>query len=93
MNATIVGLAISSDVTEQLPQCVGLGLVRAIDPSKGMLYIITPVPQQTLEDVDLLLQGFIQIPTCFLKVPVFTVSFQNDCFSTRLARKFEIIGL
>lgn len=69
LNATIVGLAISSDVTEQLPQCVGLGLVRAIDPSKGMLYIITPVPQQTLEDVDLLLQGFIQIPTCFLKVP------------------------
>ncbi|KZV26532.1 hypothetical protein F511_18884 [Dorcoceras hygrometricum] len=69
LNATIVGLAISSSVNEQLPQCVGLGIVRAVDPSKDMLYILTPVPQQTMDDVDLLLQGFIQIPICFLKVP------------------------
>ncbi|KAL1531788.1 polynucleotide 5'-hydroxyl-kinase NOL9-like [Salvia divinorum] len=67
LNASIVGLAISS-VSKQLPQCVGLGIVRAIDTFKGLLYVITPVPPQILEDVDLLLQGFIQIPTSLLQV-------------------------
>lgn len=45
-----------------------LGIVRSIDTLKGLLYVITPVPQGTLEKVDLLLQGFIQIPTCLLQV-------------------------
>ncbi|XP_042002168.1 polynucleotide 5'-hydroxyl-kinase NOL9-like [Salvia splendens] len=67
LNATIVGMAISS-VSEQLPQCVGLGIVRAIDTVKGVLYVITPVPPHILEDVDLLLQGFIQIPISLLQV-------------------------
>ncbi|XP_041997864.1 polynucleotide 5'-hydroxyl-kinase NOL9-like [Salvia splendens] len=67
LNATIVGMAISS-VSEQLPQCVGLGIVRAVDTFKGVLYVITPVPPHILEDVDLLLQGFIQIPISLLQV-------------------------
>ncbi|KAL3618004.1 hypothetical protein CASFOL_038325 [Castilleja foliolosa] len=67
LNASIVGLAVSS-VSEQWPQCVGLGIVRGIDTLKGVLYVITPVPQQSLEDVDTLLQGFIQIPTALLQV-------------------------
>jgi len=68
LNATIVGLAVSSEDSEHLPQCVGLGLVRSIDTFKRVLYVITPVPQNTLEKVDLLLQGFIQIPTTLLQV-------------------------
>ncbi|CAA3026463.1 polynucleotide 5 -hydroxyl-kinase NOL9 [Olea europaea subsp. europaea] len=68
LNATIVGLAVSSGVSDELPHCVGLGIVRGIDTFKGLLYVITPVPQQTLENVDLLLQGFISIPTCLLQV-------------------------
>lgn len=44
------------------------GIVRGIDTLKGLLYVITPVPPQILEDVDLLLQGFIQIPTALLQV-------------------------
>lgn len=44
------------------------GLVRSIDTFKRVLYVITPVPQNTLEKVDLLLQGFIQIPTTLLQV-------------------------
>ncbi|XP_059640011.1 polynucleotide 5'-hydroxyl-kinase NOL9-like isoform X2 [Cornus florida] len=67
LNATIVGLAVSSADYEHLPSCVGLGIVRGIDTSKQLLYIITPVPQNILEKVDLLLQGFIQIPTCLLQ--------------------------
>ncbi|KAM7264313.1 hypothetical protein ACFE04_001996 [Oxalis oulophora] len=68
LNATIVGLAVSSDQSEDLPSCVGLGIVRGIDTFKGVLYVITPVPPSTLENVDLLLQGFIQIPACLLQL-------------------------
>ncbi|GAY38961.1 hypothetical protein CUMW_040710 [Citrus unshiu] len=68
LNATIVGLAISSDASENLPHCVGLGIVRGIDTLKGLLYVITPVPPGILEKVDLFLLGFIQIPTCLLQV-------------------------
>ncbi|XP_022768005.1 polynucleotide 5'-hydroxyl-kinase NOL9 isoform X2 [Durio zibethinus] len=68
LNATIVGLAVTSEESEDLPWCVGLGIVRGIDTFKGLLYVITPVPQSILEKVDLFLQGFIQIPTCLLQV-------------------------
>lgn len=68
LNATIVGLGVISEDSDRLPQCMGLGLVRGIDTFRQMLYIITPVPEHALEKVDLLLQGFIQIPTCLLQV-------------------------
>ncbi|CAL9104933.1 unnamed protein product [Musa textilis] len=72
LNATIVGLAVSSDVPAKsrsdTPWCVGLGIVRAIDAVRGLLYVITPVPLGTLQKVDLLLQGFIEIPTGLLQV-------------------------
>ncbi|KAE8670783.1 Polynucleotide 5'-hydroxyl-kinase NOL9 [Hibiscus syriacus] len=68
LNATIVGLAVSSEESEDLPWCVGLGIVRGIDTLKGVLYVITPVLPSTLEKVNLFLQGFIQIPTCLLQV-------------------------
>ena len=44
------------------------GIVRGIDTFKGLLYLISPVPLILLEKVDLLLQGFIHIPTCLLQV-------------------------
>jgi hypothetical protein len=44
------------------------GIVRAIDTVKGMLYVITPVPFDSLKKVNLLLQGYIQIPTGLLQV-------------------------
>ncbi|MCD7455411.1 hypothetical protein HAX54_028062 [Datura stramonium] len=65
LNATIVGLAVDS---ENFPDCMGLGIVRAIDTFKHVLYVITPVPISSLQKVDLLLQGFIEIPTCLLQV-------------------------
>ncbi|XP_044484586.1 polynucleotide 5'-hydroxyl-kinase NOL9 [Mangifera indica] len=68
LNATIVGLAISAEMSENLPWCVGLGIVRGIDALRGLFYVITPVPPNILEKVDLFLQGFIQIPTCLLQV-------------------------
>lgn len=68
LNASIVGLAVSSKQSENMPWCVGLGIVRGIDTFKGLLYLISPVPPILLEKVDLLLQGFIHIPTCLLQV-------------------------
>ncbi|CAN8256676.1 unnamed protein product [Cochlearia groenlandica] len=68
LNASIVGLGISTDVFEDLPSCVGLGIVRGIDTEKRVLYVITPVPENVVEKVDLLLQGYIQLPTCLLEV-------------------------
>ncbi|KAK1427165.1 hypothetical protein QVD17_15848 [Tagetes erecta] len=68
LNASIVGLAVDSEGSGGLPRCVGLGIVRGVDTMRRILYIITPVPQNVLEDVDVLLQGFIQIPTCLLQV-------------------------
>ncbi|KAG1346282.1 putative Polynucleotide 5'-hydroxyl-kinase NOL9 [Cocos nucifera] len=71
LDATVVGLAISSWMTASsehcTPWCVGLGLVRAVDISKDKLYLISPVPHSTLEKVDLLLQGSIEIPVCLLQ--------------------------
>lgn len=68
LNATIVGLAVDSEGSGHLPRCVGLGIVRGVDTLRQVLYIITPVSQDVLEDVDVLLQGFIQIPICLLQV-------------------------
>ncbi|KAF8115840.1 hypothetical protein N665_0025s0287 [Sinapis alba] len=68
LNASIVGLGISSDVFEDLPLCVGLGIVRGIDIERGILYVITPVAENVVEKVDLLWQGFIQLPTSLLGV-------------------------
>lgn len=68
LNASIVGLAVESEVPGDLPWCLGLGIVRGIDTVKGMLYVITPVPFVSLKKVNLLLQGDIQIPTCLLQV-------------------------
>ncbi|XP_074284661.1 polynucleotide 5'-hydroxyl-kinase NOL9 isoform X2 [Silene latifolia] len=68
LNATVIGLAVSSGDCQSLPSCVGLGIVRGIDVSKNLLYMITPVPLSILATVDIILQGFIQIPTSLLQV-------------------------
>ncbi|KAL5152795.1 Polynucleotide 5'-hydroxyl-kinase NOL9 [Glycine soja] len=67
LNATIVGLAVDSEGPENLPSCLGLGIVRGIDIVKAMLNVITPVPHNSLEKVNVLLQGYIQIPSCLLQ--------------------------
>lgn len=48
--------------------CFCSGIVRGVDIRNDLLYVITPVACQDLEKVDLLLQGFIEIPTGFLQV-------------------------
>ncbi|KAJ3694113.1 hypothetical protein LUZ60_009593 [Juncus effusus] len=71
LNAAIVGLCVSSEMParpDSYPWCIGLGIVRGIDVSRGLLYVITPIPIQSLQKVDLLIQGLIEIPTSLLQV-------------------------
>lgn len=71
LNATIVGFANSCDTAQAahaIPWCVGLGIVRGIDVQRGLLYVITPVPVECLQSVDLLLQGLIDIPRSIMQV-------------------------
>ncbi|KAJ3213082.1 hypothetical protein HDU67_003398 [Dinochytrium kinnereticum] len=37
--------------------CVGLGIVRAIDVTKRTLYLCTPIPENVLRTVNLLIRG------------------------------------
>jgi hypothetical protein len=48
--------------------CTWAGIIRGVDIQKGLLYLITPVPLQRLQCVDLLQQGLIEIPTALLQV-------------------------
>jgi hypothetical protein len=52
--------------------CTCAGIVRGVDVQKGQLYLITPVPLQRLQSVDLLQQGLIEIPTTLLQVICFS---------------------
>jgi polynucleotide 5'-hydroxyl-kinase GRC3/NOL9 len=44
------------------------GIVRGIDVQRGLLYVITPVPVDCLQNIDLLLQGLIDIPRSIMQV-------------------------
>jgi hypothetical protein len=81
LNGSLVALAVSDNqprlceersdglrVLSEAPcaACVGLGLVRAIDPSAGIFFILTPVEIDELQRVDLLIKGRIETPTVML---------------------------
>lgn len=45
--------------------CVGLGIIRSIDPSSGKFFIITSVPQDILSHVNLIIRGSnYDLPSC-----------------------------
>lgn len=44
------------------------GIVKAVDMTRGVLYISTPVPREQLQHVDVLLQGRVEIPVPLLMV-------------------------
>merc|ERR1712216_146156 len=58
LNGTLVGLCVSSPEREGgVEESVGLGLVRAVNAEKRLLYIITPLGVQQLQRVDVLVRG------------------------------------
>jgi polynucleotide 5'-hydroxyl-kinase GRC3/NOL9 len=72
LNAKLVGLCCrpnhdggEEEDSDSPCLCIGLGLVRAIDRAKRLLYILTPVDSNRLKNVNLLVGGTIDIPTEF----------------------------
>ncbi|VUZ56313.1 unnamed protein product, partial [Hymenolepis diminuta] len=45
--------------------CIGLAVVRAIDPSAGVIYLTTGIPQEELANVNALLRGKVDLPQTF----------------------------
>ena len=61
LNCAVVGLAKSGDAVNEPstavrrpPKCVGVGIVRGVDASKGLIYILTDAGSGALEQVDVL---------------------------------------
>jgi hypothetical protein len=46
----------------QLRECLGVGLVRAVDAQRGVLYLLTDVSEQRLQEVDVLMVGRLELP-------------------------------
>ncbi|GAA54493.1 polynucleotide 5'-hydroxyl-kinase nol-9 [Clonorchis sinensis] len=52
-------------------KCIGLAICRAIDPSAGLLYLTTGIPDEDLLEVTGILRGFVNLPQCFfLEQPI-----------------------
>lgn len=49
-------------------ECLGYGLVRAIDPSEHLFYVATPEPPERLAEVNALIRGDIHLPESLLSV-------------------------
>ncbi|KAJ7336072.1 Polynucleotide 5'-hydroxyl-kinase nol9 [Desmophyllum pertusum] len=100
INASVVGLAQTrSDqmyrqedddntpfyITESpITECIGLGIVRNIDPVKRLLYVITPLSLDTLRQVNTLLKGNLEIPALLLSAKQGNVPYVSAEFSYEL---------
>ena len=71
----------ASAATALLSDCVGLGIIRSIDPSTGHLYIITPVPLERLRLVNLIVRGETSLPPSLLFDPSAVVTTPYATFS------------
>merc|ERR1711972_1299182 len=54
------------DECNELPSCVGLGIIRSINAKKRMFYLITPVPPIRLNKVNVFMRGSTVLPPQFL---------------------------
>lgn len=82
INASVVGLAESSSdqiyrreqcdnspfffANNPITECIGLGIIRNIDPLKRVLYVLTPLSLDALQRVNTLLKGNLEIPAALL---------------------------
>lgn len=70
LNASLVGLCIQpsgeNDTLAPISNhthapCVGIGLVRAVDPVNRLLYIVSPLPFDTISRVSLIIRGNLEL--------------------------------
>lgn len=63
--------------------CVGLGIVRAVDPAAGRLFLLTPCPAEDLRGVDTLVLGRLDLPGALLQSARFRSAYVVDsCLPT-----------
>mmetsp|Transcript_49 Transcript_49/g.213 ORF Transcript_49/g.213 Transcript_49/m.213 type:complete len:863 (-) Transcript_49:641-3229(-) len=89
LDASIVGLGceIKGDVTDTtneadqghpvtatFPSCVGLAIVRSVDPNTGTLFLVTPVPVATIRHVNVLMRGSLELSAALLQSTPHTAS-------------------
>lgn len=83
LNGAVVGLATSSSSSHSglesggLSQCIGLGLVRAVDGPRQELYVLTDLPEQQLQRVGLLQLGKLELPDRLLECRAFASPYQG----------------
>jgi len=53
---------IDRDECSEMPQCVGLGIIRSIDAEQRVFYVITPVHPSQLNAVNLFIRGSTALP-------------------------------
>ncbi|PFX29470.1 Polynucleotide 5'-hydroxyl-kinase NOL9 [Stylophora pistillata] len=91
INASVVGLAkIETDemhgigdknntpffLAESLvAECIGLGIVRNIDPGRKLLHVLTPLTLDRLQQVNALLKGNIEIPAVIMLSGIILLQF------------------
>eukprot|EP00884_Botryococcus_braunii_P005046 jgi/Botrbrau1/14542/Bobra.0212s0009.1 len=66
------------DAEDQLPQCLGIGIVRSVDVSRGLLYILTPILGEELEEVGMLQLGRLELPAQLLQAGPFTSPYLRE---------------
>ena len=68
LNGAVVGLGVH-DTHSTVPRCLGLALVRSVDPAAGVLFLLTPVPVALAAMADALLLGKLELPLALLLSP------------------------
>uniref|UniRef100_A0A1B6G999 Polynucleotide 5'-hydroxyl-kinase NOL9 n=1 Tax=Cuerna arida TaxID=1464854 RepID=A0A1B6G999_9HEMI len=61
MNGNLVALCILNE-GDRFPHCPGFGIIRGIDHRTGVIYMITPLPRETLKQINCLVKGNICLP-------------------------------
>lgn len=92
LNACLVGLARTGSGSDL--ECLGVGIVRAVDMPAGMLYVLTPLDPDTLDQVTTLQvrsphSGFIE--SIYLAIHIMhlcdkTADCSSDCLSSCLRK-------
>jgi polynucleotide 5'-hydroxyl-kinase GRC3/NOL9 len=72
LNATVAGLCVdlydkNEDKRAALRKCLGIALIRAVDVPGDKLYVLTPLDDDTLERVNVLEIGRLELPTDLLQ--------------------------
>lgn len=47
-------------------ECIGYGIIRAIDVPTATMYVLTPIEPELLKRVNLLVKGALEVPSTFL---------------------------